>query len=150
MNLNEYLDRSLSFTRWADTKILQAVTQPGVPDKALRLAAHYFITYTVWASRMAGDPLPLPIWPDPAGFDFANVLAEGHARLEAALKAHASDMDAALAYKSSQGHPFTNTVADIVQHVILHGQYHRGQINQLLREAGLEPVSIDFISFARE
>lgn len=150
MHLNEYLDRSLSFTRWADAKILQAINHPDVPDKALRLAAHYFNTYSVWASRILGQPLVLSIWPDPVGFDFVAAMSDGHSRFEAALKAHTSNMDAAISYKSSQGQPFTNTVADIVQHVFLHGQYHRGQINQLLREAGLEPVSIDFISFARE
>lgn len=150
MNLTEYLNRSLVFTRWADAKILIAVVQPGVPEKALRLAAHYFSTYSVWASRLLGTPLQISIWPEPTGFDFAEAMAEGHNRFQSALEAHASDLDASISYKSSQGQPFTNTVADILQHVILHGQYHRGQINQLLREAWLEPVSIDFISFARE
>lgn len=150
MNLNDYLDRSLAFTRWADAKILTAVSQPGVPEKALRLAAHYFSTYSVWASRLLGTPLQMSIWPDPTGFDFAAAMTEGHERFQSALEVYAADLDASIAYKSSQGHPFTNKLADIVQHVFLHGQYHRGQINQLLREAGREPVSIDFISFARE
>lgn len=150
MDLNEYLDRSLAFTRWADAKILTAIAQPSVPEKALRLAAHYFSTYSVWASRLLGTPLQISIWPEPAGFDFAQAMAEGHQRFQSAVEAHTELMDTPISYKSSQGQPFTNTVADILQHVILHGQYHRGQINQLLREAGLEPVSIDFISFARE
>jgi len=41
-------------------------------------------------------------------------------------------------------------VRDILLHVAMHGQYHRGQINQLLRGAGLEPISVDYIVFVRE
>jgi uncharacterized damage-inducible protein DinB len=32
---------------------------------------------------------------------------------------------------------------------MLHGQYHRGKINLLLRQAGLAPAPVDFISFVR-
>ena len=33
--------------------------------------------------------------------------------------------------------------------VALHGQYHRGKINLMLRQAGLPPTPTDYISFAR-
>jgi uncharacterized damage-inducible protein DinB len=40
-------------------------------------------------------------------------------------------------------------VGDILLQVALHGQYHRGKVNLLLRDAALPPAPVDFISFAR-
>jgi uncharacterized damage-inducible protein DinB len=31
----------------------------------------------------------------------------------------------------------------------LHGQYHRGKINVLLRQSGAEPVLVDYIGYVR-
>jgi hypothetical protein len=32
---------------------------------------------------------------------------------------------------------------------MLHGQYHRGKINLLLRQSGAEPAPADYISYVR-
>ena len=36
-----------------------------------------------------------------------------------------------------------------MMHVALHGQYHRGKVNLLLRQEGLPPVPPDFIAWVR-
>jgi uncharacterized damage-inducible protein DinB len=60
-----------------------------------------------------------------------------------------TDLDRVVSYKNSKGTEFRNTIREILTHVALHGQYHRGQINQLLRVADLEPINVDFITFKR-
>jgi uncharacterized damage-inducible protein DinB len=52
-------------------------------------------------------------------------------------------------YKNSAGAEFDNRVDDILLHVSMHGMNHRGQVNAQLRAAGIEPVSGDYIAFAR-
>lgn len=52
-------------------------------------------------------------------------------------------------YTNSKGDEFKYSVGDILTHVALHGQYHRGQINSRLRAMGVEPVSVDYIIFAK-
>ncbi|MEK8130083.1 DinB family protein [Paenibacillus filicis] len=42
------------------------------------------------------------------------------------------------------------TLADIFIHVALHGMYHRGQINLLLRMEDKQPAWVDYILFTRE
>jgi len=54
-----------------------------------------------------------------------------------------------ISYKNSSGRAFQNSVRDVLMHVALHGQYHRGQINLQLRANGMEPVNVDFITFVR-
>jgi uncharacterized damage-inducible protein DinB len=54
-----------------------------------------------------------------------------------------------IGYTNSAGRSFVTPVGDILLHVALHGQYHRGKVNLLLRQAELEPAPVDFIGFVR-
>ncbi|WP_418037846.1 DinB family protein [Paenibacillus xylanilyticus] len=60
-----------------------------------------------------------------------------------------SQLDEMLDYANQSGVLFQTSVRDILSQVILHGQYHRGQINQVLRIESAEPVPIDYIIFTR-
>jgi uncharacterized damage-inducible protein DinB len=48
------------------------------------------------------------------------------------------------------GSVFSNSVQDILRHVLMHAQYHPGKVNLLLKQAGLTPASVDYIFFLRE
>ena len=52
-------------------------------------------------------------------------------------------------YTNLKGDPFQSPLGDILAHVPIHGQHHRGQINADLRAAGIAPPAIDFIHAAR-
>jgi uncharacterized damage-inducible protein DinB len=60
-----------------------------------------------------------------------------------------SSLDEPVDYTNSAGQRFNTPLVDILLQVALHGQYHRGKVNLLLRQAGSEPAPTDFISFAR-
>jgi len=54
------------------------------------------------------------------------------------LEALTDDMlDFVITYRNSKGIEFSNSVGDTLTHVSLHGSYHRGQIAQTIRGAGL-------------
>ncbi|HEV2132448.1 MAG TPA: DinB family protein [Longimicrobiaceae bacterium] len=55
----------------------------------------------------------------------------------------------AVVYTNSKGEPWTNTVQDILQHVVMHSAYHRAQIATEVRAAGHLPAHTDFIHAAR-
>jgi uncharacterized damage-inducible protein DinB len=59
-------------------------------------------------------------------------------------------LDSDLTYANQSGVEFRTPIRDILTHVALHGQYHRGQINRILREAGGEPQPLDYILFVRQ
>jgi uncharacterized damage-inducible protein DinB len=60
-----------------------------------------------------------------------------------------SELDEMVDYANQSGVPFRTSVRDILSQVLLHGQYHRGQINRVLRIESAEPVQVDYITFAR-
>ena len=54
-----------------------------------------------------------------------------------------------VAYANTAGKPFETSVEDILLHVALHGQYHRGKVNLILRQEGYTPAPTDYIAFIR-
>jgi uncharacterized damage-inducible protein DinB len=52
-------------------------------------------------------------------------------------------------YVNSLGEAWTNRAGDLLEHAVLHGVYHRGQIAAALRRAGCEPAYTDFVHAVR-
>ena len=56
-----------------------------------------------------------------------------------------------LTYQAFNGQSATVTFWQMLQHVVNHGSYHRGQVTTLLRQLGAPPgKSMDLIAFYRE
>lgn len=53
-------------------------------------------------------------------------------------------------YKNTKGEPWSNTVEDILTHVLLHSAYHRGQIASQMRADKEQPAYTDFIHAVRQ
>lgn len=98
-------------------------------------------------TRLKGEPLgPLVLFPDATlgeiktlrdeSFDFYTVYVES------------ADLEATVEYANTKSIAYRNTVEDILNHVLMHGMYHRGQAATALREVGTQPPSTDFIVFA--
>jgi len=60
-----------------------------------------------------------------------------------------SKLSEQISYTNTKGEAFSNTIGDILQHVIMHSAYHRGQIATDLRSAGFSPAYTDFIHAVR-
>jgi uncharacterized damage-inducible protein DinB len=137
---------------WANERIVRALqtSERGNPQ-AMRLFSHMLNAEQVWLTRLQGlDSSHLPIWADKELEECSKLVAlnrEGYAVYLAGIGE--GDLDRPLPYKNSQGTEYTTPIRDILTHVALHGQYHRGQINQLLRADGLEPPVTDYILFVR-
>ena len=48
------------------------------------------------------------------------------------------------------GTPYAEPLVQLLQHLVNHGTYHRGQVTTLLRQAGAETTSLDMLFFFRE
>jgi len=59
-------------------------------------------------------------------------------------------LQAPLSYSDMSGNPFMQPLVELMQHLVNHGSYHRGQVTTLLRQAGGETVALDMLYFFRE
>lgn len=55
-----------------------------------------------------------------------------------------------IAYTNIKGEEWEYTLAEMLQHTVNHSTYHRGQIVTLLRQAGANGVSTDFLLYIDE
>ena len=56
-----------------------------------------------------------------------------------------------LEYKALNGQPASSRIGEMLQHVVNHGTYHRGQVTTMLRQVGAAPPkSAELIVFYRE
>lgn len=58
-------------------------------------------------------------------------------------------LDGSIHYANSTGRQFTNTVGDILFHIINHSTYHRGQLATEFRRSRLDPLVTDYIFHKR-
>lgn len=141
------LSRSLEHDSWANRRVLEELrAQASAP--ALRIFAHLLAAGEVWLQRLRGeDEASTPIWPDLSLEDCVRQLTANEAGYRAFLAAlTGEELDGAVSYRNN----LQTSVGDILTHLASHGAYHRGQIALLLRQAGLEPVNTDFITWVRE
>lgn len=131
-----------------------ATLQNNIPfensEKCLAYFAHIAGSQEMWYRRIKGASLEdIEIWPE---YGLAvtqqklNTLSANWKRL---LDSNSSNLDKTISYKNSKGTPFDTILSDILHHVIIHGQHHRAQIAQLLRQASIDPPTTDFIYFSR-
>ena len=115
---------------------------------------HTYSAEWAWHSRWRGvsprAPLSVDLFPDVPTLRVAWVNLEGQVRSYLA-EAGEAGMSREIAYLSLGGAPFTSVFWHMLQHVVNHASYHRGQVSTMLRQLGATPSkSQDLIAFYRE
>jgi uncharacterized damage-inducible protein DinB len=137
--------------KWADRKLLEALgPMAREAPKAYREFAHVIGTEELWLARLERRPPRQAVWPEISRAEVVRLAEETHQAYDSYLASlRDGDLLVSVPYTNSAGRNFVNSVGDILLHVALHGQYHRGKVNLLLRQAGLPSVPTDYIAFVR-
>ena len=145
--------RMMEHLYWADRRIMEALDENGTKDKdILKLVRHIAVAEQVWLSRLEGKgSAQYALWEEEDDVGTLKTMFEENERRYRNYidRLEENRLDDIVEYANQSGVPFRTSVRDILSQVLLHGQYHRGQINRALRQASAEPVQVDFITFAR-
>jgi uncharacterized damage-inducible protein DinB len=152
VNLADYLRRQFAYDEWANREVLNAIRAAGdANQRSLQLMSHILAAELVWLERLKGQPQSVPVWPQP---DLAQCEAQaaklGGQWLEFLDLITAGDVSQSISYRNSKGEEWTNTIVDVLTHVVMHSAYHRGQIATQMRAAGQTPAYTDFIHGVRQ
>ncbi len=136
---------------WADRLLWDALQHARHADNAWREYAHILAADAVWIARLEQQPPTVSVWPTLTPEAVDALRCDVTARYDAYLtQLSAQDLGTMAPYVNTTGRAFNTSVGDILLHVLLHSQYHRGKVNQLLSNAGHAPAAVDFIAFVRE
>jgi uncharacterized damage-inducible protein DinB len=152
MEILDYLRRQFVYDEWANREVLKALRSGGDrTERPLQLIAHILAAQFLWLERLQQKPQCLPVWPDFTLSQCETQLGE-IARLWRDYLATLSppQLDLTISYKNSQGQAWSSKVRDVLNHVIMHGAYHRGQIATAMRASGRTPAYTDFIHAVRQ
>ena len=136
---------------WADELLLSALAAMHPPPAlAWREYAHVLGAESVWLDRLLRRPARYAVWPELSVAEASALAVSLRAEYSAYVAGLSTDaLDERVPYVNSAGQSFETPVSDMLLQVALHGQYHRGKINLMLRQGGLPPTPTDYISFAR-
>jgi uncharacterized damage-inducible protein DinB len=152
MELLAYLRKLYAYDYWANREVaraLQAVPHP--PARSVRLMAHVAGAEWTWRHRILPESKKMAVWPQLTVEQVLQEVGELQQAWEGYLgKLTPARLEETAAYTNSKGDHFSNMLADILMHVVMHSAYHRGQIAADMRASSLEPVYTDFIHAVRQ
>ena len=152
MDMLQEFRRLFTYDAWANHEVLTSLTAlDPAPARTVRLLAHILSAERLWLERLQKKTQSYPVWPD---FTAAQCAAEA-AELQQLWTDYLTELTAdklsqAIDYKNSKGEFWTNSILDILMHVVTHSAYHRGQIATAVRAAGHTPVYTDLIHAVRQ
>jgi len=115
---------------------------------------HVWDAQSIWLQRLAGASLiSIPGKSFSGTFDdlINGILETSQELIDFVETSNESFLRTPLTYKNIAGDEFKNTVSDIIQHVMNHGTFHRGQLVTMLRQFGFTWLFVtDYIAFCRE
>ncbi|GEM_PF-734066 len=140
--------RLLEHLTWANKELLAGLReQPNASGEIGRLFRHILIAERVWVTRLeGGSSAHLTLWEESDIAPLEELARDNERRYKRYIAGLSeSDLDRMLDYANQSGVRFRTSIRDILIHVALHGQYHRGQINNALRRQAGSPVALDYI-----
>ena len=152
MQMLEELHRLFAYDTWANREVLLGLKALGTgPARAIQLLAHILSAERLWLERLQNKPQSFAVWPD---FPLSQCEREIE-ELRRLWTAYFAELTSErplqrVDYTNSKGERWSNSILDILMHVVMHSAYHRGQIATVVRAAGHTPVYTDLIHAMRQ
>lgn len=148
------------FNRWASVAVLDAVSAlppeewtrdlknsfPSVRDTLV----HILWAEWIWLRRWKGVS-PKSVF-DPTEFATVDLLRTKwleveHEQASFVTGLNEESLKTVIEYVNTRGESYAYPLWQMLQHVVNHSTYHRGQITMMLRQLGGTPVATDFLVF---
>lgn len=144
-----YLHRLLRYDVWANRETLRSL-KGSTPPRSLKWMGHIIGAEYLWMARLRRRNETLPVWPELDVKACGERLNELSRLWPEYLDDSGESFTQEVRYTNSKGEAWTNTVEEILTHVVIHSAYHRGQIASDVRASGGEPAYTDYIHAVRQ
>ena len=150
------------YDRWANARVLAAASALSAEQWTRDLGSshrsvhgtlgHIVWGYWRWLGRWLERP---PLGQSPLECGDLPAMRRRWREIEAEQQAFLArltdaDLGRRLTYENPPGTPWTYPLAWMLQHMVNHSSYHRGQVTAMLRQLGAAAVATDFLVFIDE
>jgi uncharacterized damage-inducible protein DinB len=159
----EQIQLLYEYNAWASHRLLDACAAlteeqftrsngssfPSVRDTLVHIMGAEWVWLERWQGRL---DVTLPSASDSPGLaDIRRRWAQLERDLLAFVaKLTAEDLAGTRNLRTLKGEPYALPLWQLMQHVVNHGSYHRGQVTTMLRQLGASAVATDLVAFYRE
>jgi uncharacterized damage-inducible protein DinB len=147
--MQRFFNELFDYNFYCNKQLIEGCTlMENVPERTMALFSHILDAHHIWNARMVKKKPEFAVWQLHELKDWANIHYENQ-RNSFEIIMNADDLGKRLEYENTQGRTFTNTLQDMLFHIINHSTHHRAQISTDFRNNGLEPLPMDFTSYKR-
>ncbi|MEM6630193.1 MAG: DinB family protein [Bacteroidota bacterium] len=149
--MNSHFLQLFTYNQWASNRLLDTLEVEGVTDeKILMWMSHISNAECIWWDRIQGKNPRMGVFDTYSLGVCREKVTSFHREILPWIKVVApNDFDRHFSYQNSKGKSFSNSIREVLSHMINHGTHHRAQISARLRQVGIVPPPTDFIFFAR-
>lgn len=118
-----------------------------VNEKSINLINHIVNAHQIWNSRINCQQ-PFEVWQTQSFFDLTEINQSNFQNTIKILDNRT--LEELISYSNSKNEVFSNTIDDVLFHIINHSTYHRAQIATNLKQIHIEPANTDYIFYRRK
>jgi len=158
--MNEQLVQLYEYNIWANERVMNHLKS--LPDGTFtkevdlgfksiaEVISHMISADEVWFARIKGESPP-----SLARTPFTNIEEASSYQNKLQTQIHeylmsTNDIEKIVSYSNTKGEKFQNSILEIMQHVVNHGTYHRGNISTILNSLGIKGILTDYIAYLRK
>src|SRR5690606_38601204 len=119
--------------------------QQKMPARTILLFNHILNAHHIWNARIVGESSLYTVHEIHAIESLKEI--DRHNYDKSLVVLDQTELDKIIVYQNSKGDNFSNTVRDILFHVINHTTHHRAQIISDFRQQEIEPLITDYIFY---
>jgi len=154
------LIEQITYNHWANLRLINAAAKLSVEGFSLNVASsfpsvqqtfvHILWEEELWLERWQGRSfIPTLDWKKyPTLQIIQKKIEDLYTNQIQFLKGlNPATEDQKMSYLDFQGEKWEYRLQQMVQHLIIHSAYHRGQLVTLLRQLGIKPLATDYLLF---
>ena len=147
--MKAFFNQVFDYNFQCNKKLIHSCTElKTVPEEVIRLFSHLLNAHHIWNSRMLRTAPVHEVW-QLHDIQYWGELHYENQRNSFEIITNTDNFGKRIDYESSEGKLYSNSLQDILFHIINHSTHHRAQISSLFRSNKLEPIPMDYIIYKR-
>ncbi|MDR3625551.1 MAG: DinB family protein [Ignavibacteriaceae bacterium] len=150
--MKEFMLKLCMYNTWANDRLIQSIRDQNIThEPVIKLLSHIVLSENYWMLRLKSDDYANKnFWKLLSISECYRIAHENSKKYSDYIKDKSeNDFERLVAYRSTNGIEYTNSIEDILTHIFFHSSYHRAQAAKEVRAIGKEPANTDYINYIR-
>ncbi|MBT8178773.1 MAG: damage-inducible protein DinB [Eudoraea sp.] len=147
--MKAFFHQLFDYNFYCNKKLIASCSEmKSVPDEVIRLFSHVLNAHYLWNARILNTKIDREVWQ----LHEVALWAEMHYQNQRAtfeIIRNTDNFERRIDYQNSEGRMYSNSLQDILFHIINHSTHHRAQMATAFRNNNLEPLTLDYIFYKR-